>query len=546
MPAIAFPRPNALDSYTRIRGREIRPNTTLKSCLRACVDRPRAALPRLLAGLTIITVLVTTFVPNHDHPNSRERISLPESRLRSNNGRRTTSSLVSSLAIFRQPSFPVKNNTSNRLHQWEHQRRLEDVDRLPSWLIDYVLWHNQERVRLDSSNQNELYESASYIVLRCFRRNESSGDIHCGGLSDRLKPLPLLLQLAARARRLFFIYWNKPCALTEFLSVSPAVKVQNKNLPHLDWTVPPWLVPHMDCHGEDCRLYTTVGALTEGVLDGANEKRIVMAKLQDQHGGSSTYNDYEASRLLENVTINRAYRSVYGPLFRLLFTPANAVAERLERAFQSLQLLPNQYVATHLRTNYGNHPIPTAQIRTFAANAVQCASHLRWHSNQTVFFTSDSVVARRYVQDHYTPQRRLPGIRHSVPLGQRAAMFHRGNNSALASHDNGPLNHAISSSSTLAELKRKPETKQLVSALTGRFDKEKHLTTVVHLDQFDSHDPADFYDIFVDLYLMSYASRVAHAQGGFGRLGVLVSYNPTEFLSFFTGGQWVQCEWHDA
>jgi len=39
-------------------------------------------------------------------------------------------------------------------------------------------------------------------------------------------------------------------------------------------------------------------------------------------------------------------------------------------------------------------------------------------------------------------------------------------------------------------------------------------------------DVSAFYVIFVDLFLMSYASCVVYGAGGFGRMGSLVSYRP--------------------
>ena len=47
-----------------------------------------------------------------------------------------------------------------------------------------------------------------------------------------------------------------------------------------------------------------------------------------------------------------------------------------------------------------------------------------------------------------------------------------------------------------------------------------------HLNFAQRDDIADFYVVFVDLFLMSYAYCVVYGAGGFGRMGSLVSYNP--------------------
>mmetsp|Transcript_16525 Transcript_16525/g.18232 ORF Transcript_16525/g.18232 Transcript_16525/m.18232 type:complete len:609 (-) Transcript_16525:339-2165(-) len=47
-----------------------------------------------------------------------------------------------------------------------------------------------------------------------------------------------------------------------------------------------------------------------------------------------------------------------------------------------------------------------------------------------------------------------------------------------------------------------------------------------HLNFAKTDDMTDFYVVFVDLFLMSYAKCVVYGLGGFGRLGSLVSYHP--------------------
>lgn len=60
--------------------------------------------------------------------------------------------------------------------------------------------------------------------------------------------------------------------------------------------------------------------------------------------------------------------------------------------------------------------------------------------------------------------------------------------------------------------------------------KTKHTVTLAedppHLNFAERDDVSAFYGIFVDLFLMSYASCVVYGAGGFGRLGSLVSYRP--------------------
>jgi hypothetical protein len=109
----------------------------------------------------------------------------------------------------------------------------------PSWMKEYFAWHAQERSLLTAEN----YQSQRFLVLRCLASDQT-----CGGASDRLKPLPILIKLAAQSKRLFLIYWSRPCMLEEFLVPVPG---------GLNWTVPEWLLPEL-AGVKSSRLYTKV------------------------------------------------------------------------------------------------------------------------------------------------------------------------------------------------------------------------------------------------------------------------------------------------
>jgi hypothetical protein len=98
---------------------------------------------------------------------------------------------------------------------------------IPKWLKSYMTWHHQ--VITTDLTSHERKQKYKYLILRCYRFDE-----RCGGVSDRLKPIPLLLYAAAQSNRIFFIHWHdRPCSLEEFLV--PPVHGFN-------WTVPNFLV----------------------------------------------------------------------------------------------------------------------------------------------------------------------------------------------------------------------------------------------------------------------------------------------------------------
>jgi hypothetical protein len=351
----------------------------------------------------------------------------------------------------------------------------DDSAVLPAWMKDYFAWHAQERSLLAAGN----YQSQRFLVLRCLATDQT-----CGGASDRLKPLPILIKLAAQSKRLFFVYWSRPCMLEEFLVPVPG---------GLNWTVPEWLVPELN--GAKSRLYTKVSLIISRiqstcflrlspvyvimqvttVATGVNRSNlIVCARVQDQHGGSEIYNKLEG---------DRAYRKVYRSLFHILFAPSQPVAASLQQEMNDAGLVSGAYAAAHLRTAYGNHPLQPRQIRRASVNAINCASHLR--PGGPIYFASDSREATKGV-----------------------------------------------------ERWQKQQDKPVVMIVP---DAES-----LHLDKAASQRPSDYYNIFVDLYLLANADCISHGQGGFGRFGVLLSRNASCFFKYFAEGQYVSCDWKDA
>jgi len=74
-------------------------------------------------------------------------------------------------------------------------------DDLPQWMEEYFAWHRSTKSSITSSNWNDTH----YLILSCFESYD-----HCGGISDRLRPLPMLVWEAHQSQRLLLIWWNKP------------------------------------------------------------------------------------------------------------------------------------------------------------------------------------------------------------------------------------------------------------------------------------------------------------------------------------------------
>ena len=112
---------------------------------------------------------------------------------------------------------------------------------IPQWMKRYLRWHHHVRFAI-SNNPSDLAgtilpegKHLRFLVMHCM-----ASDAHCGGVSDRLKPLPFILRNAYYSKRLLLIYWNRPGPLEEFL------------LPPrggMDWRIPRWMEPQIKDQG---------------------------------------------------------------------------------------------------------------------------------------------------------------------------------------------------------------------------------------------------------------------------------------------------------
>jgi len=73
----------------------------------------------------------------------------------------------------------------------------EARDNVPGWLDDYVKWHQIQR-------RVNLYKpETKFLIVACHKNHM------CGGISDRLRPLPFFLMLAHKTNRVLLIKWQK-------------------------------------------------------------------------------------------------------------------------------------------------------------------------------------------------------------------------------------------------------------------------------------------------------------------------------------------------
>ena len=195
----------------------------------------------------------------------------------------------------------------------------------------------------------------------------------------------------------------------------------------------------------------------------ARSKPLVRSRYQNYHYGSQ---EYDAS-LFEGEP---NFAEVYSSVWRLFFRPSLSVASIIESQLDTLGLVPGNYASAHLRALYylyadGGEPSEKV-IEEGTRNALNCASQLR--PGAPIFFASDSEKASNYSQ---------------IYAGKRNAQV-----ITRTPSPNPPL----------------------------------------HLDRCEDwmqRPPSDFYDTFVDLYLMGLGGCATFGKGGFGRWGWLISGN---------------------
>jgi hypothetical protein len=171
---------------------------------------------------------------------------------------------------------------------------------------------------------------------------------------------------------------------------------------------------------------------------------------------------YDGQLVDEEPTVIQLFHEIW----KLTFTPSPKVRALIETEMQKMGLTPGAYTAAHLRVLYGMNDRPESIKQNWAQNALNCASELR--PQKPIFFTSDSANATYYAK--------LYATQHKATLATRIP------------NPNPPL----------------------------------HLDKVTN---WRNRPLSDFYDAFVDLYILAQADCVTFNKGGYGIFGLLMNRN---------------------
>lgn len=246
---------------------------------------------------------------------------------------------------------------------------------LPSWMQSYFQWHYQTRCNEDA----EKYNSATkYLIVVCPKRANT-----CGGIADRLKPLPYYIHYANVTNRVLLFHWEKPSTIESFLIPS-----------QLNFTVPSWLdvknIPGV----------AQIGGTSSHNRHLHSNQKILSAKLQTWDAGRLFYDEHVGPP---------SFNEIFHDLFRSIFTPVQPLQELIDHTMTSLNLTDGKYVAVHVRARYPTSEIKTKdkggllftdykhQVTDWSMNAVNCAIQI-YPDAPAIYFASDSSEAVNYMQ----------------------------------------------------------------------------------------------------------------------------------------------------
>ena len=324
----------------------------------------------------------------------------------------------------------------------------EDSRTIPMWMKYYIFWHKIQLQQLDETNWNAPHRQ--YYILHCLKDDTTA----CGGASDRLQQVPYALRHAYETSRIFFIKWEKPAPLEEFLEPPPG---------GLDWRLPQWL---------DAKLPWSDRKETNGLLVGK------VGPVDMTQGAEK----YDASK----NTNEAPYHIMFHDCWMALFRPVPPIQAIIDRNLRQLGLAPGAYVAVHIRSKYLDD---NSDKIDFIRNAVSCGLQLQ--PGQPIFVASDSNAVLK-----------------------EATCFKPGN--SLNRQEN-----SFSQPVIVSRQGRCPSMSTNTSTNTP-----SRIGEPLHLDNGDNFlctgcanhyvSARDYYDTFVDLYLLASGGCVVAGRGGYG------------------------------
>eukprot|EP00977_Amphora_coffeiformis_P005467 scaffold1166_cov103-Amphora_coffeaeformis.AAC.1 len=387
----------------------------------------------------------------------------------------------------------VKDIVTTRDTFYKMYRTSEDDSvLLPQWYQDYARWHKEQMQQITSQN----WKNYKYLIVQCPTHIEQ-----CGGTSDRLQAFPLSIKIAATLGRIVLLNWQWPHPLEEFL-----IPASNSAI-GINWTFPIWFQHELGTNNLHYRDENVVNFWKYDKILEVKNNTLVQNKTVLYHAGSlvdlntaETY--YKKLLIMEEGEKyhSSSYRTDYHGLWHATFQPTPPIQALIQQQLQELNINPNQYIGFHYRSKF---LFDESSALSRIHNASSCAFHMARREQaqlmtnngpiMPILVAADSQQARRNALDYFE-QNRFQGITTTSNIDSEKEPLHM---------DRGP-----------DYLKRHSHTK---------------ITT----------QSSDYFDVFVDLYLLSLAKCMVYGRGKYGQWANLLSKNSTCAFSYFQGRHYV-------
>ena len=338
-------------------------------------DGVSGATPNGTGGGSVATTPLQLKPPHPELPTIKSYLQSSKTQ---EDGRKSRNQTVNSSNM----TTPVGKSMMKRI-QHNNEPHV-NITSLPSWMMEYFEWHQQQRLTiLQPDVWQDSQRRPKLLILQCTEQN-----VKCGGLSDRLKPLPLILLGAAKSKRILLIRWkNRPTKLEHFLlpPVGPT---------SLDWTVPIWLDEYLDATPNlKTKHVHNVKPFMKQVTSSPNVP-VITTTIQWWDGGEQAYKDY-----LELGKDDDQFRRIYHDLFfGVLFTPTKPILDILATVYETTPLHGrNEYTVAHYRSLWWEQQDPPAQqvIDDVAMNSIKCANQIS--PNKPIYFATDNKDAQKAI-----------------------------------------------------------------------------------------------------------------------------------------------------
>jgi hypothetical protein len=390
-----------------------------------------------------------------------------------------------------------------------------------------------------SPQNHTIQHPIQFLILRCNINDR------CGGFADRIKPLPVLLAAAAKSHRIFFIRWQRPAPIQEFLLPTP----------NLNWTIPTWFEDaihhhrrrrqgrlfndeHTTRHNYSLTVDTFLGGtkLMRLIADPDHQETFVFeGKIQDSNGGEGLYHEliHQEGRQTDlSLGINQPtqhpyfdfttdtvarYQPIYHDLFYSIFRPSLPIVNLVDQTLQSMNITPGRYVSAHFRAGLEVKRAPkfkkqSTYLTQMAIRAVNCSSHLL--PGWPIYFASDSHIALQAVRD-YAQHNHLPIVTYQQQQQQQHLLLP----TPIIDNDG-------------QQQQRTLPPPLLLPPPNLHIEKTK---------DWDRRPPSDFYPTFVDFLVMGNGRCMGYGGGGFGKFAGMLSYNSSCLVDHSRGNQ--ECDW---